>query len=55
MCQCDGCITTHVHAARTQGATTEEIAEAVGVAIAVNAGAARVLRPRNGRGTGWLS
>src|SRR6266850_1935340 len=40
--QCDGCITTHVHAARTQGATVEEIAEALGVAIAVNAGAARV-------------
>ena len=38
--QCDGCITTHVHAARKQGAMKKEIAEALGVAIAVNAGAA---------------
>lgn len=44
--QCDGCITTHVHAARTAGATTEEIAEALGVAIAVNAGAALVFSAR---------
>lgn len=44
--QCDGCITTHVHAARTEGATREEIAEALGVAIAVNAGAALVFSAR---------
>jgi len=44
--QCDGCITTHVHAARKQGATAEEIAEALGVAIAVNAGAALVFSAR---------
>jgi AhpD family alkylhydroperoxidase len=44
--QCDGCITTHVHAARQQGATAEEIAEALGVAIAVNAGAALVYSAR---------
>ena len=44
--QCDGCITTHVHAARKQGATAEEIAEALGVAIAVNAGAALVYSAR---------
>ena len=44
--QCDGCITTHVHAARTQGATTDEIAEALAVAIAVNAGAALVFSAR---------
>ena len=44
--QCDGCIATHVHAARKQGATAEEIAEAVGVAIAVNAGAALVYSAR---------
>jgi AhpD family alkylhydroperoxidase len=44
--QCDGCITTHVHAARRQGATAEEIAEALGVAIAVNAGAALVYSAR---------
>lgn len=44
--QCDGCITTHVHAARKQGAAAEEIAEALGVAIAVNAGAALVFSAR---------
>jgi AhpD family alkylhydroperoxidase len=44
--QCDGCITTHVHAARKYGATAEEIAEALGVAIAVNAGAALVYSAR---------
>ena len=44
--QCDGCITTHVQAARRQGATAEEIAEALGVAIAVNAGAALVYSAR---------
>jgi AhpD family alkylhydroperoxidase len=44
--QCDGCITTHVHAARKQGASAEEIAEALGVAIAVNAGAALVFSAR---------
>jgi len=44
--QCDGCITTHVHAARTQGATADEIAEALSVAIAVNAGAALVYSAR---------
>lgn len=44
--QCDGCITTHVHAAKQRGATKEEIAEALGVAIAVNAGAALVFSAR---------
>ena len=44
--QCDGCIATHVHAARTSGATNEEIAETLGVAIAVNAGAALVFSAR---------
>ena len=46
--QCDGCITTHVHAARQQGATAEEVAETLGVAIAVNAGAALVFGAGNG-------
>ena len=44
--QCDGCIATHVNAARKQGATAEEIAEALGVAITVNAGAALVFSAR---------
>ncbi|MBD9577847.1 carboxymuconolactone decarboxylase family protein [Pseudomonas sp. PDM23] len=38
--RCDGCIATHVQAALKHGATREEIAEALGVAIALNAGAA---------------
>ena len=37
--QCDGCIVVHTEAAIQQGATREEIAEALGVAITVNAGA----------------
>ena len=44
--QCDGCITVHTDAARKHGATSEEIAEALGVAIAVNAGAALVYSAR---------
>ncbi len=44
--QCDGCITVHTSAALQQGATREEIAEALGVAIAVNAGAALVYSAR---------
>src|SRR5207302_9093418 len=38
--RCDGCITVHAAEARTRGATTEEIAEVLGVAGSVNAGAA---------------
>ena len=44
--QCDGCITIHTDAAIKHGATREEIAEALGVAIAVNAGAALVFSAR---------
>jgi AhpD family alkylhydroperoxidase len=44
--QCDGCITFHTDAAIKQGATEQEIAEALGVAIAVNAGAALVYSSR---------
>ena len=44
--RCDGCITVHTDAARKQGATKEEIAEALGVAISVNAGAALVYTTR---------
>jgi AhpD family alkylhydroperoxidase len=40
--RCDGCIVTHTDAALKEGATREEIAEALGVAISVNAGAAVV-------------
>jgi AhpD family alkylhydroperoxidase len=38
--RCDGCITSHSDAALKAGATREEIAEALGVAVAMNAGAA---------------
>lgn len=44
--RCDGCITVHSKAARNAGATREEIAEALGVAIALNAGAALVYSTR---------
>lgn len=44
--QCDGCITVHTDAAARHGATHEEVAEALGVAIAVNAGAALVYSAR---------
>ena len=38
--RCDGCIDAHVRKALAAGATQEEIAEVMGVAIAVNTGAA---------------
>lgn len=44
--QCDGCIATHVDAAIRHGASREEVVEALGVAIAVNAGAALVYSAR---------
>ena len=44
--RCDGCITVHAAAAHKAGATKEEIAEALGVAISVNAGAALVYSTR---------
>jgi len=44
--RCDGCITVHSEAARKLGATREEIAEALGVAVSLNAGAAIVYSTR---------
>ena len=44
--RCDGCIASHVEAAIKYGTTREEIAEALGVAIALNAGAALVYSTR---------
>lgn len=38
--RCDGCISVHTKHAAELGATREEIAEALAVAIALNAGAA---------------
>lgn len=44
--QCDGCITVHLDEAVKAGAKKEEIIEALGVAINVNAGAALVYSSR---------
>ncbi len=44
--RCDGCITVHVGEALKHGASREEIAEALGVAVAMNAGAALVYSAR---------
>ena len=44
--RCDGCITVHTSAAIKNGASKEEIVEALGVAISVNAGAALVYSGR---------
>ncbi|MFT3719703.1 carboxymuconolactone decarboxylase family protein [Pseudorhodoferax sp.] len=38
--RCDGCISSHTRKAVEAGATIEEISEALGVAVALNAGAA---------------
>jgi AhpD family alkylhydroperoxidase len=44
--RCDGCIVVHTEAALKHGATKEEIVEALGVAVAVNAGAALIYSGR---------
>lgn len=44
--RCDGWITVHGQQALKLGATREEIAEALGVAVALNAGAALVYSTR---------
>jgi len=44
--RCDGCIVVHTTEAKKHGATKEEIAETLGVAISVNAGAALVYSAR---------
>lgn len=44
--RCDTCIASHVEKAIEAGATQEEIAEALGVAVAMNAGAALVYSSR---------
>jgi len=44
--RCDGCITVHSANAMKAGATQEELAEALSVAITVNAGAALVYSTR---------
>ncbi|MGF7154310.1 AhpD family alkylhydroperoxidase [Novosphingobium gossypii] len=44
--RCDGCITVHAAEARKLGVTEGELAEALGVATAINAGAALVYSTR---------
>lgn len=44
--RCDGCIAAHAGAAKKAGASKEEIAAALGTAIALNAGAAYVYSTR---------
>jgi AhpD family alkylhydroperoxidase len=44
--RCDGCIAVHTAEARKSGTSKEELAEAVGIAISVNAGAALVYSTR---------
>jgi AhpD family alkylhydroperoxidase len=44
--QCDGCIAAHTHGAAQQGATEQEVAEAIGVAFMLNGGPATVYGAR---------
>lgn len=44
--RCDGCIASHANAARAAGATEAELSDALGTAIALNAGAAYVYSVR---------
>jgi AhpD family alkylhydroperoxidase len=44
--QCDGCIAYHAKAAARRGATPEQVAEALGVALLMDGGSATVYGPR---------
>lgn len=44
--RCDGCIATHARAAVRTGATPEEVAETLGVAIMMGGGPSTVYAPR---------
>jgi AhpD family alkylhydroperoxidase len=44
--ECDGCIAYHAKAAARRGATAEEVAEALGVALLMDGGSASVKGPR---------
>lgn len=44
--QCDGCIASHARGAAQSGATEQEVAEALGVAIFMNGGPGTVYAPR---------
>ena len=44
--RCDGCIASHAQGAATAGATRQEAAEAIGVAMLMNGGPATIYAPR---------
>ena len=44
--ECDGCILAHARAAALRGATAQEVAETMGVAILMNGGPGTVYGPR---------
>jgi AhpD family alkylhydroperoxidase len=44
--ECDGCIAAHARGAATKGATSQEVAEALGVTIMMNGGPGTVWAPR---------
>jgi len=44
--RCDGCIASHAEAAARLGATQQEAAEAIGVALLMNGGPATIYGPR---------
>jgi AhpD family alkylhydroperoxidase len=43
--RCDGCIAVHTKAAIEHGASRDEVAEALGVAVALNAGRSQLFSP----------
>jgi AhpD family alkylhydroperoxidase len=44
--ECDGCIVAHTRGAAREGATRQQVAEAIGVAISMNGGPGTVWGPR---------
>jgi AhpD family alkylhydroperoxidase len=44
--ECDGCVAAHARGAARLGATKQEMAETIGVAIAMNGGPGAVWGPR---------
>ena len=44
--ECDGCVASHARGAARKGATEQEVAEALGVAIMMNGGPGTVWGPR---------
>jgi AhpD family alkylhydroperoxidase len=44
--ECDGCIASHARGCARRGATAQEVAEMIGVTVAMNGGPATVWGPR---------